>query len=249
MTEVALVGFASSSRELANTLPASVEIWGCNQLYRTGFLKRADRWFELHSRTLYDTALEARRPADYIRWLSAFDGPVYLLEPQPDIRGSVRYPIEEVIADVGDYLTSSMAYMLALAIHERAEVIHAYGVDMATKGEYAEQRAGFEYLLGLARGRGIRIVLPTACPLLRAPLYGRGALRPDGEHITDDQFAARLQALEQRKAEIQQHLTRLQGEFQAIEGAILETTYWINTTPEGAPQEILQPHELQVHPR
>src|ERR1051326_9602101 len=158
MSQVAIVGFAQSTRELANAVADDVEVWGENQLYRAGFLRRAERWFELHARHLWDTRLDVRRPSDYAGWLAAFPGPVYTLEREPDIPHSVRYPIEAVVADVGDYLTSTVAYMLALAIHERREAIHLYGVDMATNSEYAEQRACCEYLIGLARGRGISII-------------------------------------------------------------------------------------------
>lgn len=237
MLEVAIVGFASSTRKLANALPDSVEIWGLNNLYRPGFLKRADRWFELHSRSIWDTTLNARRGADYPQWLAAFGGPVYLLEQQPDIPNSVRYPIEEIVADVGDYLTSTAAYMLALAIHERVSVVHIYGIEMTSKSEYADQRAGFEYLLGLARGRGLSIVLPPSCPLLVAPLYGRGAQRAEGEHITDNQFARRLERLEARKAELEQSMASLPLDLAQLDGAIKETIFWMNTTPEGVSQE------------
>lgn len=241
MTEVAIVGFASSTRELANQVPESVEIWSMNQAYRLGFLKRADRWFDLHSRTLWDTTLEARRPADYLRWLQAFDGPVYLLEQQPDIPKSLRYPIEAVIENVGDYLTSTVAYMLALAIMERFSTIHLYGVDMATNSEYADQRACCEYLIGLARGRGIKILLPEVCPLIKGPLYGRGAFRPEGETITDAQYRARLTALQKRKADLERQMAGLTADRNMLEGAILETQYWINVTPEGVSQAALAP--------
>lgn len=225
---VAIVGFAASSREAANHLAPNVEIWGENHLYRSGFLKRADRWFELHSRRLYETTLDARRPGDYVEWLSQFPGPVYMLEPQPDIPNSVRYPIEAVIADVGEYLTSSVAYMLGLAILEKRPEIHLYGVDMAMGTEYAEQRACCEYLIGLARGRGVKIVLPEQSPLLTGPLYGRG-----GERISDNQFARRLQALEKRKGELQKQQAEIVAHLNVIEGSILETNFWMHATPEG----------------
>lgn len=238
MTEVAIVGFASSTRELANELPESVEIWGLNNLYRPGFLKRADRWFELHSRAIWDTNLDARRGADYPQWLAAFGGPVYLLEQQPDIPNSVRYPIEAVVADVGDYLTSTAAYMAALAILERVAKLYVFGFDMAERTEYATQRAGFEYVLGVARGRGIEVILPASCPIGNAPLYGRGAANPDGERITDNQFARRLAELDAKTAEIQREIDARQAQLLLLEGARKETVYWLNMTPEGVPQDV-----------
>lgn len=229
MRPVAIVGFAPSSRDLANTLPADVEIWGENQLYEAGFLKRADRWFELHARSLFDTTLPLRRPKGYVQWLRDFAGPVYMLEQHADIPPSVRYPLEDVTADVGSYLTSTIAMMLGLAIHLRAPTIYVYGVDMAF-GDYERQRACCEHLLGLAIGRGITITVPDSSPLLKGPLYGRGT-----GQISDTQFTRRLQALEQRKVDLQTQIARTQVELHAVQGAIAEVQYWINVTPEGAP--------------
>lgn len=240
MKSVAIVGFASSSRALANDLPDDVEIWGENQLFRPGFLKRANRWFELHTRTLYETPLDLRRPANYAKWLSDFPGPVYLTEARPDIPNSVRYPIEAVAADVGNYFTSTIAYMLGLAIHEKFTTIHLYGVDMAEKAEYAQQRACCEYLIGVARGRGIEVILPTTSPLLTGPLYGRGDLNPGGERITDSQYAKRLEELRGMEAKIERDLAAKRDELHIIKGAILETEYWVNVTPEGGPQQAIQ---------
>lgn len=226
---VAIVGFAESSRAFAPFDDPSVEIWGQNALYRPGFLKRADRWFEIHNRALIETPLEGRRPAGYMDWLRAFDGPVYMQQAWADIPNSARYPLERVADLVGPYLTSSVAMMIGLAILEGFEEISLWGVDMAYE-EYAGQRAGCEYLLGFARGRGITILLPETSPLLVAPIYGYGNLNPEGEHITDEQFATRLEKLQTLRDTIAQDLAMIDGRLQ-------ETKFWIDTTPAGAHQE------------
>jgi hypothetical protein len=222
--EVAIVGAATSTRHLVNDLPPHVERWGQNNLYVAGFLREADVWFEMHPRTLYDTQIAARRPSNYIGWLAEFQGPVYMWQLQPGIPNSTRYPFVKVVEDVGDYLTSTIAYMLALAIHERAKVIHIYGVDMASRGDYADQRPCCEYLIGLARGRGIEVRIPEQSLLLKGPVYGTG------DRITDAQFTNRLADLQRSYAETQHHLQRL-------EGAIREAQFWANATPEGVTQE------------
>ena len=56
-----------------------------------------------------------------------------------------------------DYLESSFAYMLAVAILKQPEVINVYGIRMAADEEYAYQRANAEYLIGYARGKGIEV--------------------------------------------------------------------------------------------
>jgi hypothetical protein len=67
----------------------------------------------------------------------------------------------------GDYFNSSVGFMLALAIHEGAEEIAIYGVDMRADEEYGYQRPNCEYLIGLARGKGIKVHIPDVCPLCK----------------------------------------------------------------------------------
>lgn len=80
---------------------------------------------------------------------------------------SERYPFEEVSATVGDYFNSSIAYLLALAIHEGADRIGLWGVDMLDAEEYGYQRPNCEYLIGFARGRGIDVVVHETSPLCK----------------------------------------------------------------------------------
>ncbi len=100
--------------------------------------------------------------------------PVVMLDAQPDIKMSVRYPIEEVTRLIGKtangtpYLESSIAYMMAMAILELkpGDKIGIWGVDLHCDSEYAYQRPNLEYLIGLARGRGIRVIVPPQSALL-----------------------------------------------------------------------------------
>jgi len=57
--------------------------------------------------------------------------------------------------------------MIALAITEGFEEIGIYGVDMAVGKEYIKERPSVEYFLGIARGRGIKVIIPDACDLLK----------------------------------------------------------------------------------
>ena len=71
------------------------------------------------------------------------------------------------------YITSSPAMMLAHAILENYTEIHIYGIHLATQAEYLKQRPNFEWLIGRAEERGINIVLPPECPLLKhTHVYG-----------------------------------------------------------------------------
>jgi hypothetical protein len=103
-----------------------------------------------------------------------------------DMPASVRYPIERICAVFGRYFTSSIGYMLASAILEGRDDslkvvdpdaaygwIGLYGIDLAADSEYADQRPNAEYLIGLARGLGIEVVIAEGAALLKADrLYG-----------------------------------------------------------------------------
>ena len=69
------------------------------------------------------------------------------------------------------YLTSTAAYALALAITEGVDEIKLYGVHGATELEYIQQRPCIEWLLGLAQGRGIKVVVPDISPILHGERY------------------------------------------------------------------------------
>lgn len=80
----------------------------------------------------------------------------------------VQYPLEDVIADLGrDWFGSTIAYMVALAIHRRPETIGLWGIHMDDGKEFLYQRANLSWLLGFAEGRGIKVELPDDCRLLR----------------------------------------------------------------------------------
>jgi hypothetical protein len=90
------------------------------------------------------------------------------------------YPFDEVAKTCGAYWESSIAYITALAIHEGAEAIGLYGVDMDAASEYGYQKPNMEYLIGLAKGKGIEVFIPDSSPLLKfsgkfgyAGRYGR----------------------------------------------------------------------------
>lgn len=239
---VCLVGFCETSREYAPWGDRSWAIWSLNRGYI--FARRANRWFDMHSPTIRGWA--HRRPGHHLRWLQSFPGPVYLHEEDPEIPNSVRFPLEEVAADVGaglyrlfplkgevaeraawpyrvedareePYFDSSIAYMIALAIHEGFREIMLAGIDLNTQSEYVWQRSGVSWLLGVAMGRGIRVLLPEPCPLLRGPLYGRGYLSAEGEHMSKEQLESRLEALRLELENARRELWTLEGAKQELE--------------------------------
>lgn len=163
--KVAIVGGASS-RKAAPILDPSWEIWGLGP--RQLKLPRVDRWFEMHSKQQlidYYHIVRGGHFNKHWKFLKGMNNPVYMIRVHASLPNSVAYPLEPVIQDVGRCFTSSVAYMLGLAIHEKFEAIGMWGVNMASKKEYKYQWPGVQYLLALAKSRGIHVYLPDDCPI------------------------------------------------------------------------------------
>lgn len=161
---VALVGFGSNTRALAPWTDPGVEIWGMNQGH-TFMPRRADRWFEMH-RPEHTPDL---RDPDYMGFLSKLEIPVYCLDVRNDIPWSVRFPIERAMAQAGglDYFTSTIPYMVSLAMDEGFEAIGFYGIDLTTEEEYSFQRPCAEFWIGMAFKAGISIYIPPESALCK----------------------------------------------------------------------------------
>ena len=126
---------------------------------------------------------------------------------------------EDITNTVGEpYLSSSIAYELALAIWEGFEEIHLYGVDLVTDAEYAWQKPGVEFLLGWAAGHGQKVVLPANCPLLRGTLYGRGFMSERPEEMSYEQLSKRMTSLQKEAESVQIQLARVQGALGELVG-------------------------------
>jgi len=184
---IAILGFARTYIDAPFT-DATVEIWGMNELYK--LIPRWSRWFELHDTGYLGKTARAETPDEptkHLEWLRAQAParPIYMLRAFDDIPASVAYPLERVAARFGRYFTSTVGYMLALAIDEilaerpdpavpvPGEWIGLYGIDLGSEVEYMQQRPNAEYLVGWARGLGIPVAIPdTAAICHAAGLYG-----------------------------------------------------------------------------
>lgn len=179
MKKVALLGFADSWK-LAPFDDPEVEIWGLNELWKYLKPDRWARWFELHDAdTLGVTKrdLSEGEQKRHLEWLAAQQPgrPIYMQPQFCDGRfpAAVPYPLERMIDRFGRYFTSSIGYMLAVAIADGYDWIGLYGIDLASDVEYQHQRPNAEYLIGLARGMGKTVVLAETSAICKAGhLYG-----------------------------------------------------------------------------
>lgn len=157
--KVAIIGLSPATHDLAPWCDPTWQKWGLP--WDEGYWCRMDRLFEMHDMRLLESE-HCKRPDGY------FDR---LKECQPymqtDSEFGKAYPFDEVAKTTGYYWNSSIAYAMAMAIHEGAEEIGLYGVDMKGDDEYGYQKPNMEYLVGLAIGRGIKVHVPDASPLLK----------------------------------------------------------------------------------
>lgn len=153
------------------------EVWGLAWHWEK--LPSHARLFEMHDPR---TSKGHREIPKY--WASLKTRDVTCLPGVAKKYGTKAYPLAEVRKMLGgrNYFTSSIAYMLALAIYEGYEEIGIYGVDLVTDGEYAYQRPCVEFLCGFAQGKGIKLTIPRQSALLRHSfVYGQERTKQYGE--------------------------------------------------------------------
>ena len=248
--KIAVCGFAASSRALAPFDDPEYEIWGLNQLYR--HIPRATRWFDIHENWREDNVEGTDHPA----WLAEFPGPVYMTDRQPAVSTSVRYPLERVIAQVAgtDYFTSTVAFMLGLAVLEidgqvEAEVDALGPADSADlardvrkmrrwlSDRYAEREIG---IYGIDLVVGDEYVKQKQCvEFLLGIAQARGitirippmsallkSLWRYGYETEPKTWPLSAPELRRRGETLQQERNQLIARLQTIDGALQENGYW-----------------------
>ncbi len=234
---ICVSGFADSSRDMANHEPADVEIWGLNRCYT--YLKRWDRWFEVHETELY-SGKTGLRETDYLDMLRNSGKPIYMQHPDPTVPNALQIPVKEMTTTGGlrDYFTTSIAYMLAMIVYEHdlgqtVSEVRMYGVDMSAYSEYSYQRPCVEYWLGVLDGRGIKVTVPMVSPVLKAIVsYGRHS-----ERLLWSQASARISMLKD-------NIAKQSANLQAAIGA--QSEYQRITDPVKALQAELSGFDIDV---
>jgi len=73
---------------------------------------------------------------------------------------SEAFPIEECVKEFGQpYFSNTISYMIAYALLKGAKEIELYGINQASSSEYFYEKAGVEYWLGVAVGRGVKVAI------------------------------------------------------------------------------------------
>lgn len=219
--KIAIIGSAPSSVGRAPYQDPSWEIWGCSPGVYT-VAPRTNRWFELHRWTPEAPWFGPQ----YAAFVENYPGPVYMATPVETVKNCTLMPVGQLLEKFGPYFfTSTVAWMLAMAIEEGADEIGLWGVDMSHESEYGYQRAGCQYMAMIAKARGIHIHVPPESDVLRPPpLYGLC-------EVNHDWIKTR-----ERVVEIQQRITALQQQQQSagnevlfLQGALNDLQHMRNT--------------------
>lgn len=233
--KIAIIGKAPSSRELGPWEDHSWEIWTISDSVPLHQVPRWDRHFELHPPHFF----KDKNPG-YWKWLTQpHDGKtVYVREVTPEIPTGIQYPIAEVVNHFQSrYFTNTISYMIALAIMNGPKAIGVYGVDMAQtmpvlggSPEYQNQRPSCEWLLGVAMGAGIEVVIPEQSDLLKTPyLYGfehaGTPMRQKWEARTME-LQTRLQNQQRKLEEHQAKCNQSVGNINSLQGALDSQSYY-----------------------
>lgn len=161
--KIAIIGLSRTTHDLAPWHDPEWELWGLP--WDEGYWLHCSRLFEMHDLRLLKAA-DCRKEG-YLDRLKSVDVPLYMQCAYQEIPNALGYPFGEVSQITGNYWNSSIGYMLAMAISQRPDEIAMYGVDMKADDEYGYQRPNCEYLIGLARGLGIKVTIPDASPVCK----------------------------------------------------------------------------------
>lgn len=185
---IAMVGMAETSCNFAPFYDEEVEIWALNEMHAFPFLKRWDRWFQIHSKKSWTRAIAKRGVENHAHFLMQEHGkPIYMQHEFEEVPDAVAYPLREVVHEVfhnfkrglqkqiPKYFTSTIAYMFGVAILEKVDRVEIYGVEMSDAVEYRDQKANTEFFMGFAMAKGIEVWVPEKCSLMKSNLYGEAS--------------------------------------------------------------------------
>jgi len=193
-----------------------------------GVLPRMDRMFELHPLWYFNTT-KNERLLKHWDWLQEeHDFPIYLQELDPRIPSGVLYPFDEVNEDIFGgrlvtimedgteeddlYYSCTMAFQMALAIHEGFDRIETYGFEMKTGTEWRYQVPGANFMVGLALGRGVTLTRPQASSFAKSALYAYEVT----QMITRQQLELGKKSYEEQRDEEIAKANVARGKFQMM---------------------------------
>ncbi len=217
--KIAIVCGSPSSEHLAPFDDSTWEIWVLGNRLNRHEDHRVTRVFEIHDDI-------SEHGPQYPGWLARKASELVVGAKFPLQAPNVRvYPFEAVNALYGsEYLTSSTAYMIGLALLEGATTLGIYGSDMSVDDhEYFWQRPCLESWIGFAKGRGVKVVIPEVSPVGKCDyVEGRGTHgKPDFAKppFTEQEFLHVAAMHDQKMNEKSAQIRQLEDSIQVHGGA------------------------------
>lgn len=176
----------------------SYEVWSYGLV--ADLLPRVDVAFEIHRRDKWEDFHTVQSEEEYAKRLRSLYKLVWMQKKYADIPLSAEFPKDAVAKCVGPHFSSTLAYQLGLAIlrHQNkgdVEEIGLFGFDLCTWEEWAEQRPNVNRLVGLAQGRGIRVMTPASSKLLGIPYFYGYELPEEESRAVDSLLIERMAQL------------------------------------------------------
>lgn len=210
--KLAICGLAATTRHMAPFDDPTWDVWTMHM--GASILKRVDLLFEPH-----DPLFEPYEP-QYADILKTLKIPVMMQEHYPQFPTSIKLPFQELVDQFGRFFSTSVGWMMAMAIRNRYEEIHLFGVEMEHDTEYITQSKCVVYFIGIAEGRGIKIGLPHACQLMKNRwLYGIETAQSDEVIQRIDKHEAELGA---QRQQLEAQLSSIQAQYHQCVGSLSE---------------------------
>lgn len=214
--KICILGTAPTSKDLAPFDNKDIEFWVLSQ----DNPKRADVVFEIHEKSMLTH--EMYKPENILR---KYPNQKFItVETIEGLTNQDKYPLDEIksfLCEHGaneNYLMSSISYMLAYAIYQNVDEIYLYGVDMIASDEYAYQRSNCEWLIGIAQGKGIKVIIPEQSKLLKSRF--RYGTKESIEEINEN-YPLTFNNLNKRKSEHEKKIELISSQMDKIEGTLI----------------------------
>lgn len=141
LKQVTLVG---KTKGYEKSFDTEGDIWCVSSVFDCLNPDKVDLIFQMHTPDTWEDWLQYHREKVIVAFPCSYQ----------------QYPILEMVNKYGSVFGSTIAWMLCLAIERGYERIKMFGLDMASKQEYIDQRDTVYYWIGRAEERGIEVVIP-----------------------------------------------------------------------------------------
>ena len=186
---LAIVGSATTTRVSAPWDDRAWDIWAISHWAKAKWMKRYTAIIEIHDAVLDPHPINP----GYWQLLQETEVPVYMLHMDSRVKNANPYPMDlirshffdriKVNGERVDKFNSTLDYAIALALWQGYDYISFYGIDVRSEGEYAFERPGWAFWLGMALGREVTLELHSHTDLFKT-IYG-----PKHRQYLDNGFA------------------------------------------------------------